>query len=712
MVATNTHASPASGRRIAAQADRPPAVLLVDDIADNLLALEAVLRRDGIEILTATSGRDALEILLEREVAVAILDVMMPDMDGFELAELIRGVERTRHVPIIFVTAAQKPYRAFIGYGTGAIDFLLKPIDERVLRAKVDVLVTLAKQQNALDRALVQTERARRETEVLLRLARAMSHGEKPTDVYDPALDAFRDLLGAERSAILLSDDSGRMRFRAWRGVSDGYRAAVDGHSPWARTERGAKPILVSDVAGDEAMASYRSIFAAEGIRAVGFVPMVFGGELVGKLVLYWDEPRAFTEHERALAATIASQVAETIGRTRLREAETRARRLLERMQSVVAGMSRARTPSEVADVACRTAGEAMEAHAAHVWLVQTDGSLALAGMWTATDTMVDQFRTIPRDSDIPAARVARTGQPEWIEREEDLAAYCVVPIEHAHKLLGVIAVAHRLPHAYEADERAFYESLAQHCGDALERARLFEEETRAREQAEQTAKFSEMFLGVVSHDLRNPLNAIGAGAHLLLVTAPDGRGRGTAGRILSSTQRMTRMIDQLLDLTRIRLGRGISIQPGPTDLGALARQIAEETEAAHGCRIVVERSDDTTGTWDGDRLGQVLSNLLSNAAIHGSSGANIIVRVDGSAPAAVELRTSNDGQVADDLLPNIFEPFRGSTQSRRTGRGLGLGLYITREIVRAHGGTIGVVSGEGGTAFVIRLPREVLHGA
>src|SRR5215203_4013620 len=142
-----------------------PAVLIVDDVPDNLLALEATLRRDDVEIITAGSGREALEVLLRRDVAVVILDVMMPEMDGFEVADLIHGIERTRHVPVIFVTAAARTdYRVFTGYETGAIDFLFKPIDEHVLRAKVDVLVALERQRR-------EAERARAEAEVLLRFA-------------------------------------------------------------------------------------------------------------------------------------------------------------------------------------------------------------------------------------------------------------------------------------------------------------------------------------------------------------------------------------------------------------------------------------------------------------------------------------------------------------------------------------------------------------
>lgn len=133
----------------------PIRFLLVDDVEDNLVALAALLRRKGLEILTARSGADALELLLVHEVALAFVDVQMPEMDGYELAELMRGAERTKSVPIIFVTAgARDPARAFKGYESGAVDFLFKPIDPRVLRSKADVFFELYRQRRELAEAL------------------------------------------------------------------------------------------------------------------------------------------------------------------------------------------------------------------------------------------------------------------------------------------------------------------------------------------------------------------------------------------------------------------------------------------------------------------------------------------------------------------------------------------------------------------------------
>lgn len=136
-------------------------VLVVDDIEQNRIALRALLERPGLRVLEATGAVQALETLLEQEVALALIDVRMPDMDGFELAELMRGAERTRTIPIIFVTAASfDTQRSFRGYEAGAVDFLNKPIDPKVLHGKVAVFVELYEQRRQLHRRMLELEQA------------------------------------------------------------------------------------------------------------------------------------------------------------------------------------------------------------------------------------------------------------------------------------------------------------------------------------------------------------------------------------------------------------------------------------------------------------------------------------------------------------------------------------------------------------------------
>ncbi|HET8745795.1 MAG TPA: response regulator, partial [Ramlibacter sp.] len=136
-------------------------VLLVDDLQENLVALEALIRQAGRRIFTARSGEEALSLMLEHPFALAILDVQMPSMNGFELAELMRGTERTRTIPIVFVSAAGRELNyAFRGYESGAVDFLYKPLDPVAVRSKVNVFVELFRQRQDLQAAKADLQRA------------------------------------------------------------------------------------------------------------------------------------------------------------------------------------------------------------------------------------------------------------------------------------------------------------------------------------------------------------------------------------------------------------------------------------------------------------------------------------------------------------------------------------------------------------------------
>jgi signal transduction histidine kinase len=239
----------------------------------------------------------------------------------------------------------------------------------------------------------------------------------------------------------------------------------------------------------------------------------------------------------------------------------------------------------------------------------------------------------------------------------------------------------------------------------ALREALLREKE--AREEAERSVRYNEMFAGMLGHDLRNPLSAITTGANYIARLNSSEKSTKAATRILASAERMGRMIDQLLDFTRIRVGGGLALSMSRFDLEEVCCKVRDELEAAHPDRsISVQAVGDVAGEWDHDRMLQVFSNLISNALHHGAGTGLVTVRCDGSARDGVSVTIHNEGVVPTDVLPVLFEPFRGNTRYQRT-RGLGLGLFITQQIVAAHGGTIDVSSGAGaGTTFTIFLPR------
>jgi signal transduction histidine kinase len=200
----------------------PVHCLLVDDLEENLLALEALLRREGVVLLKARSGRDALELLLQYDVALALVDVQMPEMDGFELAELMRGTERTRRVPIIFLTAGSaERQRRFRGYEAGAVDFLQKPLEPDILRSKADVFFDLYRQRQEVTRQRDELRAATEENARLLQESRKYAEALKRADLRKDEFLAMlahelRNPLSAISNAVQLFKQSSSQEHHDW----------------------------------------------------------------------------------------------------------------------------------------------------------------------------------------------------------------------------------------------------------------------------------------------------------------------------------------------------------------------------------------------------------------------------------------------------------------------------------------------------------------
>lgn len=224
---------------------------------------------------------------------------------------------------------------------------------------------------------------------------------------------------------------------------------------------------------------------------------------------------------------------------------------------------------------------------------------------------------------------------------------------------------------------------------------------------AQAVDELKDTFLGVLGHDLRNPLGAIMMSATLIMTKeGPDWQHSRTAGRILASGARMEGLIGDLLDFTRARLGAGVPITRTDVDLEVECRNTVEEIAAFHPAHDVsFQATGELRGFWDGARLAQAVSNLLGNAVQHGTKHGPIAVTLRGEAERVV-LIVHNEGRaIPKRHLQDIFAPF----QQLDPGPGksnVGLGLYIVEAIVVAHSGTIDVESVETGTTFTIRLPR------
>jgi signal transduction histidine kinase len=235
------------------------------------------------------------------------------------------------------------------------------------------------------------------------------------------------------------------------------------------------------------------------------------------------------------------------------------------------------------------------------------------------------------------------------------------------------------------------------------------EEASRDREalsDARRTAELREQFIAVLGHDLRNPVSAIMAGSGFLLDLPQDSTHRTVLQRIRSSGERVSRLIDDVLDFARGRLGGGMPLAREQVVLADLAELVVTEIVGAHPGRTVrVSVSGHATARLDPVRITQLLSNLVANAVEHAAQAEPIDVRVDGGAEVTSLAVVSRGRPIERAVLERLFQPYFRSVDERPRS-GLGLGLYIAAEIARAHGGRIAADSTpEGVTSFTVELP-------
>ncbi|MFY2558115.1 ATP-binding protein [Corallococcus terminator] len=327
-------------------------------------------------------------------------------------------------------------------------------------------------------------------------------------------------------------------------------------------------------------------------------------------------------------------------------------------------------------------------------------------------------------EGDTPMARALSRAEsiavpqvtPEWLDAVASNAAHralldelapqssALVPLVSRGRALGLIHLVWTQPHA-----PAEMEALVELARGAADRASVAIENARLYREAREAVRVREDVVAIVSHDLRNPLNAILlTAAALLRRTGLSADGVKGIDRIRDATQRATRMIRDLLDFTQARVGDSLPIRPRPMDLHGLTRQVVEEVLLVHPHRHVhLDLRGDGRLDADEDRLAQVVTNLVGNALQHSEPAARVrvVLRED---EGGMCLEVHNEGPpIPAALLPTLFEPYRRGPKARRGKGSIGLGLYISRLIVLGHGGSIDVYSAEDGTRFKVWLPRH-----
>lgn len=309
------------------------------------------------------------------------------------------------------------------------------------------------------------------------------------------------------------------------------------------------------------------------------------------------------------------------------------------------------------------------------------------------------------------AGTVAAQGSPYFTESaatdpltrspglvESGIKALYAVPLVVPGDLIGVATMGSRTASLFSQDDRQLFEDMAQRASLLISHRMLAQER--------------ETLLGVLSHDLRSPLSTITVGATYLRKRETLSEfGSRALHRILSGADRIERMIGALSEFTKVRFGAGLPIEPEVIDLEDTLRQLVTELRAQYPDRdLRLEARGDLVGEWDRVRVGELVTNLVSNAVVYGDPSKPISVRAEGEDDGGmVSVSVHNEGTpIPPGLLRHLFQPFRrGQTHVS----GMGLGLYIVKHVAKAHGGDVSVESRrEGGTTFTARLPRWVRH--
>jgi signal transduction histidine kinase/CheY-like chemotaxis protein len=569
--------------------------------------------------------------------------------------------------------------------------------------------------------------------------------------------------------------------------------------------------------------------YDVEASRELSFacLPLVVHGGGIGGVAIVFPDVRGLDDDERHFLVILAHHAAQAVERASLFERQRGVRDRLSRLQQLTAALSSAATVEEIAHLVARVGADALRVSAAVVWASDERGDLRLLASYGAPELVVASLRHVAADSDVPVARAARERRPYYHEGDG------VLPLVRDERTLGVLGFSAGRLRCFSPEERGFAATIAEHCADALARARLYEEarqverraqsvldrlpvgvilarppnadlvltneamarvwradhcgdgaprmrrasfpdgrpvahedwplmralrgevvesqelrivrddgtegwvdvraapirrddgtieaavaatldvtaEKTARAAADAASRAKDEFLAMLGHELRNPLAPIVTALHLMRLQG-DGSFERERAVIERQVSHLVRLVDDLLDVSRVTRGE-LRLVRAPVEVAAVVAAAIEVAgplveERRHRLAVSVPEEGLLLDV-DAERIEQVITNLLTNAAKYTPAGGSIAVCARAE-PEHVAIEVTDDGiGIAPELLPVVFEAFTQGRQGldRKDG-GLGLGLAIARQLIVAHGGTIEAKSaGRGrGTTMIVRLPH------
>jgi len=683
-----------SGARLHGTGQPEAKILLVDDQPKNLLALSAMLEPLGQEVVQASSGKEALRHLLREEFALVLLDVQMPVLDGYEVAELIRARERSRAVPIIFLTAIHRDQRLVArAYTVGAVDYILKPIEPEILRGKVAVFVELYQKSQIIAR---QAEELRRAAE------------RQIADFRRTSEHRYTMLAESMPQIVWTSDRQGELRYgnRRW------FECAGLPES---------EPLSWQSIVHPQELAEFSRGFA-QALSDQRAWEAEFRLGNVAERRFRWHLVRMLPEYDST------GEINAWVGTNTDIDARKRAEQSLQTLAALTRHLGevtdRSHGLEEVLATTLPLLGDCAVLYLRTDETVTKRASASLIADLNLEDPRFDLGpSTVCFDGKpevlasvagiLGESGPARAGEHVWFLHELGVSCYICWPLFIRDRVFGSLVFLSRDPERrYQDSDLELAKDVAGRMATALDNVGLYELAQSERAKLQDANRAKDMFLATVSHELRTPLNAIVGWGQML---RSGGLSRETEQRAIDTIERngraLAQLVADLLDVSRVVSGN-LHVDESPVDLRAIvesALDAARPVAASAGIELSAELPDKPLrSTGDATRLQQVVGNILGNALKFTTQGGHVALalKVEDS---WVQIVISDDGPgIAPEFLPVMFDRFRQADSGlQRSQRGLGLGLAIVKHLVELHGGTV-TASSDGlgkGSRFTVTLP-------
>ena len=629
-------------------------IWIVEDSASQLNRTRRLLSsRYSVE--SFLEGAGMIERLSRGEGPDAlVLDWQLPGLSGVEVCKFVREQHDEVSLPILMLSSRDAKSDFAEGLAVGANDYVTKPYDDAELLARLATLVRVRQSHKRLGSALDALKRSEERLRLVAEAAGTSAWELDPRTGLVTVDGPIREPHGfPERDGFSLDRGISAIHPEDRERVQQAVQAALSGH-------RAGRYQIEYRVIGRHGRPGWVEARGQAYFDHAG-KPTRFLGTAMDVTARKEAEVASAEASARALAAV---------------QAEDEIRRTLEAVVEGSQDYIGLATPD----------GKVLYVNAAGRRMVGLDNdeearSVRLHEFFTA-----DAFARVQEEA-MPAMLAAGTWAGETSLRHFKTGEaipvhqYCMGLVDSAGKVVRLATITRDL-----------------------------REVKRLEEEARERAAFEQHLIGIVSHDLRNPVNVVTLSAAMLLRgTGLDEKLHKPIGRILSAGERAGRLIRDLLDFTQARLGGGLPVRAVPLDFHDVTRRVVEEFQISNPSReLRAEYRGDGKGTGDEDRIAQLLGNLLSNAIQYSPPGSPIEVRTLSERDEVV-LEVHNGGApIPEAMLDLLFEPLkRGPGDGSNEGRSIGLGLYIVNYIVKAHQGSIGVRSNAAdGTTFTVRLPR------